>query len=180
MQDAYYAVMVLLSEATGKRAKILKNVAVGYRQEMEVSDSEGAPIPSTLQALCKAAHTRILGTLGWCRSLDWNSRSTISRALAVGAACTKVLPLAERAVAAIAGAMQFAIRVEACKLIETDLLGRVLPAEDATALPAVVAALEEAEGLCARRRRAYCGGAVDLKRCVSTIGLERFKSKDPN
>jgi len=50
--------------------------------------------------------------------------------------------------ATVARAVQLALRVEACKLIEANLLGRVLPAKDAAALPAVVAPLEEAKGLC--------------------------------
>lgn len=60
-----------------------------------------------------------------------------------------MLPLAEGSIAAVACTVQLALGVEACQLIETDLLGRMLPAEDAAALPAVVATLEEAEGLCA-------------------------------
>jgi len=59
-----------------------------------------------------------------------------------------MLPLAERTMATVARAVQLALRVEACKLIEANLLGRVLPAKDAAALPAVVAPLEEAKGLC--------------------------------
>jgi hypothetical protein len=42
-----------------------------------------------------------------------------------------------------------AFRVETCELIETDIVARVLPAEDATALAAMVATLEEAKGLLA-------------------------------
>lgn len=60
-----------------------------------------------------------------------------------------MFPLAERAVATVTCAVQDSIGVEPGQLIETDLLGRVLPAEDATALPAVVAALEKAEGFLA-------------------------------
>jgi hypothetical protein len=44
--------------------------------------------------------------------------------------------------------------MEARKLIEAHLFGRVLPAEDATTLSAVMAALEEPEGFLARGRRA--------------------------
>jgi NADPH-dependent ferric siderophore reductase len=62
-----------------------------------------------------------------------------------------VLPLTERAVAAITCAMPLTFRVETSKLVETDLPGRVLCAEDATALPAVMAAVEEAKRHLARR-----------------------------
>jgi hypothetical protein len=51
--------------------------------------------------------------------------------------------------------MHDTVGVEAGKLIETNLLRRVLPAEDSTALSAVVAALKEAKGFLARGRRAY-------------------------
>lgn len=146
---------------------------------MELSSSEGAPVPSALQALRNAAHTWVLGALGWCRRLDRDSRRATTGALAVSAARTKMLPLAEGTMTAIACTMQFALGVEACKLIETDLLGRVLPAEDAATLSAVMAALKEAEGFFTRGRRAYSGGAVSLKRCISTIGLEQLRKREP-
>lgn len=71
--------------------------------------------------------------------------ATIARALAVAAAQAKVLPLTEGAVAAITRTMPLTFRVEAGKFIETDLLGGVLCAEDATALSTVMAAVEEAK-----------------------------------
>lgn len=82
-----------------------------------------------------------------------------------------MLPLAERTVAAVAGTMPLALGVEARQLVEADLVARVLCAEDATALAAVVAALEEAKGFLARRGRAYHGGSICLKKFVSTVGL---------
>jgi hypothetical protein len=51
--------------------------------------------------------------------------------------------------ATVACAVQDAIGMEARKLIETDLLGGVLPAKDATALSAMVAPLEKAKGFLA-------------------------------
>lgn len=42
--------------------------------------------------------------------------------------------------------MPMAFWVEASQLVETDLVGRVLPAEDAATLSAVMATLEEAKG----------------------------------
>lgn len=121
--------------------------AVGYRKEMASRRSEGAPVPRALQALCDAASALGLRASRWCRSLDRDSCCCAAGALAVGAARTEVLPLAKRAVAAVAGTMQFALGMEACELIETNLLRGVLPTEDAATLPAVVAPLEEAEGL---------------------------------
>lgn len=53
----------------------------------------------------------------------------------------------------------------------------MLPAENATALSAMVAALEKAEWFLARGRRAYCGGAICLKKVVSTVGLEHFEEQ---
>jgi hypothetical protein len=66
-----------------------------------------------------------------------------------------MFPLAEGTMATIACTVEDTVRMEARKLIEAHLFGRVLPAEDATALSAVMAALEETEGLLARGRRAY-------------------------
>ena len=60
-----------------------------------------------------------------------------------------MLPLSERAVAALARTMKTAFGMESCKLVELDLLGRMLPAEDAATLSAMVATLEETEGLLA-------------------------------
>jgi hypothetical protein len=55
-------------------------------------------------------------------------------------------------VAAVARTMQHTVGVEPGKLVESDLLGRVLPTEDAATLPAVMATLKEAEGFLARGR----------------------------
>jgi hypothetical protein len=52
-------------------------------------------------------------------------------------------------------------------LVEPHLALRVLPAEDAAALAAVVTAIEEAEGRLARRRGADVGGAIGLEERVS-------------
>jgi hypothetical protein len=155
----------------------VEELAIEKSSKQGLSCSEGAPIPNT-HALRKAAHAWILWALG-CGCLDWDSCGASGGGLAVGAARTKMLPLAERAMATVACAMHYSIWVEACKFIETDQLGRVLPAEDAATLSAVVASLEEAEGLCARGRRTYGSGAVGLNRCVSTIGLELIKRKGP-
>jgi hypothetical protein len=66
-----------------------------------------------------------------------------------------MFPLTKRAMAAIACTVQVAFGMEASKLIETNLLRRMLPAEDATTLPAVMTALKEAEWFLARGCRAY-------------------------
>jgi hypothetical protein len=134
--------------------------------------SESAPVPGALEALSNTAHASIFWTLGRSRRLDFNSRCAVLGALAVGTARAKMFPLAKRPVATITCAVQDPVGMEACKLIELHLFGRVLPAEDATALPAVVAALEKAEGFLARGRRAYRSGAICLMRVVSTTGLE--------
>jgi hypothetical protein len=52
--------------------------------------------------------------------------------------------------------------METRKLVETDLVARVLPAEDAAALAAMVATLEEAERLLAGRCGANRSGTVGL------------------
>jgi hypothetical protein len=52
-------------------------------------------------------------------------------------------------VASVTGTVPVALRVEARKLVQTDLVARVLGAEDAAALPAVVTTLEEAKGFLA-------------------------------
>jgi hypothetical protein len=66
-----------------------------------------------------------------------------------------MFPLTKRAMAAIACTVQVAFGMEASKLIETNLLRRMLPAEDATTLPAVMTALKEAKWFLARGCRAY-------------------------
>jgi len=113
---------------------------------------ESAPVPRALEALGQAAYARILRTLSRRRSLDGlcGSGAAVAAvgALAVGAAGAEVLPLAEGAVAAVAGTVPVAFWVEAGELVETHVVARVLPAEDAAALAAVVAPLEEAKGLC--------------------------------
>ena len=144
------------------------------KSDTSVGNLKGAPIPGALEALRQTADTGIR-PLRLYRRLDWLcAGAAIAGAFAVAAAEAKVLPLAERAVAAIAGAMPLTLRVEACKLVKTNLLAGVLCAEDATALSAVVAAVEEAKWCLTRGRRACCSGAIRLERFVSTIGLERF------
>ena len=113
--------------------------------EASAGDLKRAPIPCALEALRQTADTSL-----WTLCCDGclNGLCTcaaIARALAVTAAQAKVLPLAEGAVAAITCTMPLAFRVEAGKLIETDLLRGVLCAEDAAALSAVMAAVEEAK-----------------------------------
>lgn len=73
-----------------------------------------------------------------------------------------MLPLAERAVATIAGTVPMTFWMEPRELIETDIVARVLPAKDAAALAAMVATLEEAEGLLAGRCGANRSGTVSL------------------
>jgi hypothetical protein len=143
------------------------------------ASSEGAPVPGTLEALGNAAHASILWTLRRSRRLNFDSCWAILGALAVGAARAKMFPLAERAMATVACTVQDAIGMEACQLIEPHLFVRVLPAEDATALPAVVATLEQAERFLARGCRAYRGGSICLIGFVSTTGLERFEEQGP-
>lgn len=136
--------------------------------------SEGAPVPGALEALGKAADALVLGTLGRRWRLDGLDGSPpTSRAVAVVPARAQVLPLAKGAVAAVAGAVPATVGMEPRQLVKTHLAGRVLPAVDAAALAAVMAALEEAEGLLARRGGADRSGAVSLTRNVSAIGLER-------
>lgn len=129
--------------------------ASGLNYEASVENLKGAPVPCALEALRQAADTG-LWTLRCHGCLDWLCAcATVVGALAVTAAQAEMLPFAERAVAAIAGAVPLALWVEACKLVKTDLLGRVLGAEDAAALSAVMAAVEEAKWCLARGRRAY-------------------------
>ena len=142
--------------------------------------SESTPVPRALEALGQATHARVLWTLGRSWWLNRDGGRAVVGALAVGAARTKMFPFTERAVAAIACTVQFAVGMETCKLVKTDLLGRVLPAKDATAFSAMMAALEEAERFLARGRRAYRSGSICLNRSVSTVGLEHLKSQDPN
>lgn len=128
---------------------------------------ESAPVPCALEALRQAAYARVLWTLGWGRSLDGlgGSGAAVAAvgALAVGAAGAEVLPLAERAVATVAGTVPVALWMEAGELVETHVVARVLPAENAAALAAVVAALEETKGLLAAGCRAHRSGTVSLR-----------------
>jgi hypothetical protein len=135
---------------------------------------ESAPVPRALEALGEATNASVLGALCACGRLNRFRRRQLAdfRALAVGAAGTQVLPFAIRAMATIAGPMQETLGMEAGKLVEPDLVGRVLPAEDAATFSTVMTALEEAKRFLARRRGAYRSGSVGLKRVVSTIGLE--------
>jgi hypothetical protein len=132
---------------------------------------ESAPVPGSLEALGQAADAS-LWAFRCHRRLDWLcAAATVAGALTVAAAQTKMLPFTEGAVAAIAGTVPLALRVEACKLVEADLLGRILCAEDPTTLPAMVAAIEQAKRRVAGGCRTYWGGAVGLQELVSTIGL---------
>lgn len=129
----------------GKRWKSENRPSSVLRSEALAADLESAPVPRSLEALRQTANAG-LWTLRCDRCSDWLRTGTaIARALAVAPAQAKVLPLAERAMAAIAGAVPLALGVEACELVKTDLLGRVLRAVDATALSAVVTAVEEAK-----------------------------------
>ena len=66
--------------------------------------------------------------------------------------------------AAIAGLVPVALRMEQGLLVEANLLLQVLVAEDAAALAAVMATHEEAKRLLAARSGTDDGGAVGLKR----------------
>jgi hypothetical protein len=141
------------------------------RSGSPVGDLKSAPVPGSLEALGQAANAS-LWTLRGHRRLDWLcAAAAVAGALTVAAAQAEVLPFTEGAVAAIAGTVPLALRVEACKLVEADLLGRILSAEDPTALPAVVAAVEQTKRRLACGCRTYWGGAVRLQELVSTIGL---------
>ena len=85
---------------------------------------EGAPVPGTLKALGYASNPSVLWSLRSHRGLDGLccSWSATVGALAVGAAGTEMLPLAEVAVATIASAMPLAFWVEAGKFIEAYLV----------------------------------------------------------
>lgn len=90
-----------------------------------MKSSEGAPVPSTLEGLGKAADALILGSLGLgrlSRGVDLDRSNTATGALAVGAAGSKMLPLAEGAMAAITRTMPCALGMEASELIKTDLV----------------------------------------------------------
>lgn len=154
-------------ESENRPSSVLKSVT-------SVGNLKGAPVPSTLEALSQTADTGFW-TLCCHGCLDrLCAGAAVAGALAVATAQAKVLPLAERAVAAVTGTMPLALRMEASKLIKTNLLGGILSAEDAAAFPAMMAAVEKAEWCLARGRRACWSGAVRLERLVSTIGLERF------
>jgi|TARA_R110002003_G_scaffold1489_9_gene23130 hypothetical protein len=84
------------------------------------TSSEGTPVPGTLKALGQAADTWNFWTLGLGRRLNLHSRRAAAGALTVTTARAKMLPLAERAVAAVTGTMQDAFWMEPRKLIETD------------------------------------------------------------
>lgn len=60
-----------------------------------------------------------------------------------------MLPLAERTIATLASTVQDTIGMEPGQIVKSDLLGRVLPAEDAATLSAMVAPLEETKRLLA-------------------------------
>lgn len=115
---------------------------------------ESAPVPGPLEALRQAAHAGIIWPLRNRGSLNrlCRGRSAAVRALAVSSAGAEMLPLAEGAVATITCTVPVTLGMEARKLVKADLVARVLCAEDATTLAAVVTALEESKGLLARRR----------------------------
>ena len=154
-----------------KRDEIRKPPSGVLRSESWVRKLESAPVPGSLEALGQAADAG-LGTLCGHRRLDWLcAAAAVAGALAVAAAQAEVLPLTEGAMAAVAGTVPLALGVEACKLVETNLFGRVLCAEDPTAFPAVVAAVEQTKRCLAGDCRTYWGGTVGLQELVSTIGL---------
>lgn len=147
-----YCVQVVRISWNRKEMESKNRPSSVLKSEASVGNLEGAPVPGALEALRQTADAG-LWTLCCDGGLDWLRAGTaVAGALAVAAAQAEVLPLAERAVAAIAGAMPLTLRVEACKLVKTDLLGRVLRAVDAAALSAMVAAVEEAKWGLARGR----------------------------
>lgn len=121
----------------------------------QIVRSESAPVPGTLEALSEAANAMVFWAFCWWGCLNLNSRYATSRALAVGAARTEMLPFTEGCMAAIACTMQNSVGMESCQFVKSHLLGRMLPAKDTTTLAAVMAALEETKGLLACRSGAY-------------------------
>jgi hypothetical protein len=106
---------------------------------------KGTPVPGALETLSKATHTRGLGSLSW--GLDrLGGRDVGVGALAVASAGPEMLPLAEGAVATIAGAVPMALWMKTRELVKPDLVAGMLPAEDAATLATMVAPLKEAEG----------------------------------
>lgn len=73
-----------------------------------------------------------------------------------------MLPLAIGREATVASSVQDAFRMEACKLVKTHLICRMLVTEDATTLATVMATLEEAEWLLAAGCRANRCGTIRL------------------
>lgn len=125
--------------------------------------SEGAPVPVAAEARGEATDARVF----WSLSLGTVNLdcSCAARALAVGTARAHLLPLAELAMAPIAGPLPVTLWVEESMLVEPHPLLRVLPTEDATALSAMVAAIEEAKRLLACGRGTNCRGTVRLNHC---------------
>jgi hypothetical protein len=115
--------------------------------------SESAPVVHVLEARGKTAVTLVLRSL--CRKRSSNGRCRhFTRAVAIVAASTQLLPIAKLAVATIASPMLNPIRMERGVLVELHEALRVLPAKDTTTLAAMVATVEEAKGSLTGRRRA--------------------------
>ncbi|KAJ8107056.1 hypothetical protein OPT61_g9130 [Boeremia exigua] len=106
---------------TGRRCRpdIIESVERNQEPPIRVakvwawSSLEGAPVPRALEALRQAADTG-LWTLCYDGCLDrTRAGAAVAGALAVATAEAQVLPLAERAVAAVTCAVPLAVRVEA-------------------------------------------------------------------
>jgi hypothetical protein len=124
--------------------------------------SEGAPVVHVLETCSKTAIALVFRPL--LRDGCIHGRGGhLARAVAVVAASTQLLPVAELAVATVARPMLNSVRMESGVLVELDEALRVLPAKDTTALAAVVATVEEAEGRLTSRCRADECRAVGLE-----------------
>lgn len=138
-----------------------------------VQGLEGAPVPGVRNARRKTTNAVRLWSFCNRRRVDVNSGGA-ARALTVVSAIAHLLPLAELSVAAVAGSLQITLRMEPGKLVEPHLARRVLPTEDSSALPTVVAAIEETEWSLASRRRAHGRRIIRLNDSVSLIGQQEL------
>lgn len=108
-------------------------------------DLKGAPVPGSGEAVGDTADALGVRSLGPNGGIDLDSGCVAAGAVAILSAGPHLLPLAVLGEAAIAGPLQLALRMEQGVLVEPHLPLGVLPAEDSTALSAVVTTVEEAE-----------------------------------
>jgi hypothetical protein len=88
----------------------------------------------------------------------------------------QLLPLTVLGVATIACSLPFTLGVEKSVLVEADAFLGVLPAEDATALSAVMAANKDTKWSLAGRCSANGSGTIRLNVLVSVIGRPSDKN----